>query len=121
MRDGRRRLRVALLAALLGLAAGRAEAADVYVKLHSMTVEMWDAAGLFHQIIIDLTVAFPEQSKLNKAVVYKIQQALQSLPYEELVKPSGAATIKATAMDIISKEPGGEQAEDVLIQRLMFR
>ncbi len=115
----RRRLAAAALAALLGLAAGRAEAADVYVKLHTMTVEMWDSSGLFHQIILDLMVAFPEQTKLDKSVVYKIQQALQSLPYEELAKPSGATTVKAIAMAIITKQPGGERAEDVLIQKLM--
>ncbi len=98
-----------------------AAAADVYVPLPAFVVEMWDAHGVFHMVDVELSVAFPDKSNLNKLVGIKIQQALQTLPYEELTKPSGGDTIKSMALDIIRAQPDGAAAEAVLIQKLMFR
>jgi hypothetical protein len=116
---GRRLAAVAVvLAALLPWPAA---AADVYFKIPPFVLEMWDANGVFHMVDIELDVAFPGPPKLPKTAGINIQQALQTLPYEELKKPSGVATIKSMAFDIIRGLPGGNEAEDVLVQKLMFR
>ncbi len=116
----RRRLGAAILAVAVLLLPWPA-AADVFLPLSPFVLEMWDANGVFHMVDVQLTVAFPAPSKLNKSVSSKIQQALQTLPYRELTKPTGADTLKSMALGIIRAQPEGADAEDVLIQKLMFR
>ncbi|MBI5164841.1 MAG: hypothetical protein HY985_13175 [Magnetospirillum sp.] len=120
------RMRLRALAVLLALAAsgpaGAADAGPYFYKVQPMQVEMWDKEGLFHLVVIDIQVEFPEQPKsLNKTVSERIVKAIQVLPYEELVKVNPATVIKALALDVIRRDKGGEQADEVRIIRLMFR
>lgn len=122
----RRRL-LALLAGLAlapapALASGGGKAAENYVKLPQVVVEYWSQDGLFHAVNADLTVVFAlPEVKLDKKVGDKITRTLSAMTWEEFSRGNPAATIKAIALDLVRKEPGGESALEVLISRLMIR
>ncbi|MDA8229754.1 MAG: hypothetical protein M0006_00270 [Magnetospirillum sp.] len=120
----RRVIRPILIAAAVFMAwmpaKGAEPAGDTFYKMDKIVLEMWDDQGLFHNVFLDLVVVFPRPSHLSKRASDKITQALQSLPYEDLLKPEATATIKSTALDIVHREPGGETAKEVLIARLFF-
>jgi hypothetical protein len=92
------------------------------LKLDTIMLEMWDDQNLFHQVILELVVFFPEAPKMaKKAVAIEIQRALQALPYAELAKPGAAELIKTTAMGIVRAQPGGQTAKEVLINKFLAR
>ncbi len=123
MTKGLRLVAVAALAAIGLLTAAVAQASEplVYFKLAPFQLEMWDKDGFFHTITIELTGTFPVQPQINKTVTLKIRQVLETLPYEELLKNESPAIIKSVALDMIRSQPGGENVEEVLLTRYLFR
>jgi hypothetical protein len=128
----RRRTVLTLLAAALvtsptlpALAAGgSAKPRETLAKLPTINLEFWDQNGIFHMVIIELTAAYPleiKDAKLDKKVGEKISHALGSMPWEEFNRGNPAATIKAVALDIIRKLPGGDKCTDVLMNKLILR
>ncbi|CAA7622631.1 hypothetical protein [Magnetospirillum sp. UT-4] len=115
-----------LAAALLPLAAGPAAAASkggpAYAKIGSIVVEFWDQNGLFHVVNADLTaVLISPEAKLDKRIAEKITHALSAMSWEEFSTGNPASTLKAIALDIVRKEPGGELVAEVLVVKLMLR
>ncbi len=115
----RHKLAAFLLAAVFW--AHPVQAIETYVKLQTIVLEVWDQDGLFHMVVLEMVVAMPDNGRINKSVSFKIQQQLQTYPYEELQKPEAAAMIKETALDIVRAEPDGARARDVLINKFQFR
>ncbi len=95
--------------------------AEVYVKLSPIALEFWDDQGLFHMLNIELSVAFPSQTSINKQLVDKITRTLSAMQWEELSKDNPAVTIKAIALEVVRKESGLEKAKDVLLTKLVIR
>jgi|AGTN01.3.fsa_nt_gi hypothetical protein len=113
-----------LLLLLLAPLPARAEStprSEVYAKLPTITVEYWDAAGLFHVITLDLTAVFPTQTSLNKKVSDKIAHALSAMTWEDFSRGNPAATVKAVALDVLRKEPSSGKVVEVLVLRLVMR
>lgn len=125
------RRRLILGAALLALAPGLAHSAggsvkprETYVKLQSINLEFWDQNGLFHMVLVELTAVYPldvKDAKLDKKVADKITHAMASMAWEDFSRGNPAATVKAIALEIIRKEPGGDKCTDVLLNRLVMR
>lgn len=124
----RRAVLAALLAAPALLAAAPARASggggkggEIYVKLPSVTLEFWDADGLFHSVNIEMSAVFAEQASINKKVGLEISRTLSAMAWEEFSRGNPAATIKAVALDAVRKDPGGAKCLEVLVIKLMIR
>jgi hypothetical protein len=103
-------------------ASGHAAAGgEIYQKLEMLILEMWDNEGVFHMVAMEMQAVFNEPPKMEKGMMLKAKQMLQSMPYEELTKPNGPSMIKGIMLQLIRAQPGGEGCRDVLITKLMFR
>ena len=94
---------------------------EIYAKLPTVTLEFWDQNGLFHMVAFDALVVFHEQNRVDKSVANAITLALSAMTWEEFSRGNPAATIKAVALDVVRKEPGADQAIEVLLMRLIIR
>lgn len=118
--------RAFLAAALCGLAAAPAWASgkkdsENYAKIPTVNVEYWDQDGIFHMVVVEALAVFHGEGKVDKAVAPLITQALSAMTWEEFSHGNPAATVKAIALDIVRKQPGSEQATEVLLSRLIIR
>lgn len=112
----------AMLAAMPAHAAGGGgKGAEIFVKLPNISLEFWDAEGLFHNVHMELTAVFLEPASINKAVSVEINRTLSSMSWEEFSRGNPAATIKAVALDAVRKDPAGAKCLEVLLVKLIMR
>ena len=101
---------------------GAAPGGEIFKKLEMMMLEMWDRDGVFHMVILETQAVYMlEPPKLEKGLMLKAKQMLQSMPYEELTKPASTSMIKGIILQLIRAQPGGEGCKDILITKMMFR
>jgi hypothetical protein len=122
----RRRLIGLLAASVLAPRAARAKEAGGdgktrFTKLQPISLELWDQNGLFHQVFMDLILVHGEEAKVDKSVAEQIRKRLSTIPYEDYANANPAPMIKAQALEVIRKLPGGDQIQEVLINKLLFR
>lgn len=115
-----------MLVGLLALApfpvlAAKDGVGEYYVELATIVLEFWDANGVFHSVVMDLLVAFPGSTTINKKVVDQISMALTSMTWEEFSKDNPAATVKSVALSVLRKDPTTEKALEVLVAKLVLR
>ncbi|MGE5504219.1 MAG: hypothetical protein ACM31L_07325 [Actinomycetota bacterium] len=92
-----------------------------FTKLQTITVEMWDQGGLFHVVNMDLVLVHTEEAKVEKSVAEQIRKRLSAVSWEDYSGSNPAPMIKALALEVVRKSPGGDQVVEVLINRLLFR
>ncbi len=93
-----------------------------YARLPTIALELWDGYGNFHLSTVDLLLLVPEEAKISEKVVSdKMRKVLNGIPYEEYMSGNPAPMIKATMLELVRKEPGGEQTIEVLISKMLFR
>jgi hypothetical protein len=93
-----------------------------YARLPTIALELWDGYGNFHLSTVDLLLLVPEDAKFSDKVISdKMRKVLNGIPYEEYMSSNPAPMIKATMLELVRKEPGCEQAIDVLISKMLFR
>lgn len=111
-----------LAAATPARASGGAKGGEIFVKLPTINVEYWDEGGIFHMVVVDATVVFHQEgAKVDKSVGPLIAHALSAMTWEEFSRGNPAATVKAIALDMVRRQPGAEQAVEVLLARLIIR
>ena len=108
------------VAVAMMMAPAALHAENAFFPLSPVVLEMYDQQGLFHTIQLYLVVVVPAPAKLNKTAATAVQRVLMALPYEELAKPDSAKVMKTLALQAIRSEPGGENASEVLIAKLLF-
>lgn len=122
--------RRAVLAAALGLmlpgiaraaGGGASPNGEFFHKLNPINLEYWDESGLFHMVIIELSVVFLEPPQIDKKVADLIGRKLSAMPWEEFNRGNPAATVKGIALDVVRQQKGGEKATEVLVTKLMLR
>lgn len=110
-----------MLAPLAAQASGGGKGTEFFVKMPNVVLEFWDAEGLFHTVLVELTAVFPVQASLNKKIAQQITHTLSAMPWEEFSRGNPAATIKGVALDIVRKDPTGAACTEVLLVRLVMR
>jgi hypothetical protein len=93
-----------------------------YIRLPSISLELYDKLGNFHLSSVDLMLLAPEEAKMpEKKIAEKMGKVLNVIPYEEYMKGNPAPLIKSMMLDLVRKEPGGEGVREVLIYKMLFR
>jgi hypothetical protein len=93
-----------------------------YARVPTISLELWDADGNFHLCTLDLLLLMPEEAKVSEKVLSdKMRRVLNGIPYEEYMSSNPAPMIKASMLELVRKEPGAEQVQEVLISKMLFR
>lgn len=125
MRGWRRLGALLLLVGVLltpAAAPGREAPKEYYFKLAPISVEYWDAEGMYHTLVLELVAVGPhEKMPLEKTLADSIAKELSAIPYEDITRDNPAPLIKSTALGVIRNHPSGKFASEVLIRKLLIR
>lgn len=104
-----------------GAGGAKGEGGETYVKIPTMTLEFWDDQGIFHMVILDLTIASKDRINLDKNFSDKLKPTLMAMSWEDFAHGDTIGIVKAATRKLIAEIVGDKATFDVLIGKLMLQ